>query len=92
MALTGKNLQEMEFEAIQPTRTYREEERSLRVGGSETLVVEQIPYTVYNVEKITARVTNSPTLAVGNLGLEALSDPGQLGALLQVDSPLPIIF
>ena len=75
---------EMEFEAIQPTRTYREEERSLRVGGSETLVVEQIPYTVYNVEKITARVTNSPTLAVGNVGLEALSDPGQLGALLQV--------
>merc|ERR1711971_1321437 len=74
---------EMEFEAIQPTRTYREEERSLRVGGSETLVVEQIPYTVYNVEKITARVTNSPTLAVGNLGLETLSDPGQLGALLQ---------
>jgi len=74
---------EMEFEAIQPTRTYREEERSLRVGGSETLVVEQIPYTVYNVEKITARVTNSPTLAVGNVGLEALSDPGQLGALLQ---------
>jgi hypothetical protein len=74
---------EMEFEAIQPTRTYREEERSLRVGGSETVLVEQIPYTVYNVEKITARVTNSPTLAVGNLGLEALSDPGQLGALLQ---------
>lgn len=74
---------EMEFEAIQPTRTYREEERSLRVGGSETLVVEQIPYTVYNVEKITARVTNTPTLAVGNVGLEALSDPGQLGALLQ---------
>ena len=52
---------EMEFEAIQPTRTYREEERSLRVGGSETVLVEQIPYTVYNVEKITARVTNSPT-------------------------------
>ena len=77
----------MEFEAIQPTRTYREEERSLRVGGSETVLVEQIPYTVYNVEKITARVTNSPTLAVGNLGLEALSDPGQLGALLQVTQP-----
>lgn len=78
----------MEFEAIQPTRTYREEERSLRVGGSETLVVEQIPYTVYNVEKITARVTNSPTLAVGNLGLEALSNPDQLGALLQVTQVL----
>ena len=77
----------MEFEAIQPTRTYREEERSFRLGGSETQVVEQIPYTVYNVEKITARVTNTPTLAVGNLGLEALSDPGQLGALLQVSEP-----
>ena len=49
--------------------------------------MEQIPYTVYNVEKITARVTNTPTLAVGNLGLEALSDPGQLGALLQVSEP-----
>ena len=50
--------------------------------------MEQIPYTVYNVEKITARVTNTPTLAVGNLGLEALSDPGQLGALLQVSEHL----
>ena len=80
------NLQEMEFEAIQPTRTYRDEERSARVGGVDTQVVEQIPYTVYNVEKITARVTNTPTVAVGNLGLEALSDPGQLGALLQVTS------
>ena len=50
--------------------------------------MEQIPYTVYNVEKITARVTNTPTLAVGNLGLEALSDPGQLGALLQVRSSI----
>ena len=80
------HLQEMEFEAIQPTRTYRDEERSARVGGVDTQVVEQIPYTVYNVEKITARVTNTPTLAVGNLGLEALSDPGQLGALLQVSS------
>ena len=79
-------LQEMEFEAIQPTRTYRDEERSARVGGVDTQVVEQIPYTVYNVEKITARVTNTPTVAVGNLGLEALSDPGQLGALLQVSS------
>ena len=79
-------LQEMEFEAIQPTRTYRDEERSARVGGVDTQVVEQIPYTVYNVEKITARVTNTPTVAVGNLGLEALSDPGQLGALLQVTS------
>ena len=75
-------LQEMEFEAIQPTRTYRDEERSARVGGVDTQVVEQIPFTVYNVEKITARVTNTPTLAVGNLGL----DPGQLGALLQVSS------
>merc|ERR1711962_164647 len=74
---------EMEFEAIQRTRTYRDEERSARVGGVDTQVVEQIPYTVYNVEKITARVTNTPTVAVGNLGLEALSDPGQLGALLQ---------
>ena len=80
------HLQEMEFEAIQPTRTYRDEERSARVGGVDTQVVEQIPFTVYNVEKITARVTNTPTLAVGNLGLEALSDPGQLGALLQVSS------
>ena len=80
------HLQEMEFEAIQPTRTYRDEERSARVGGVDTQVVEQIPYTVYNVEKITARVTNTPTVAVGNLGLEALSDPGQLGALLQVTS------
>ena len=80
------HLQEMEFEAIQPTRTYRDEERSARVGGVDTQVVEQIPYTVYNVEKITARVTNTPTVAVGNLGLEALSDPGQLGALLQVSS------
>ena len=79
-------LQEMEFEAIQPTRTYRDEERSARVGGVDTQVVEQIPYTVYNVEKITARVTNTPTVAVGNLGLEALSDPGQLGVLLQVTS------
>ena len=76
----------MEFEAIQPTRTYRDEERSARVGGVDTQVVEQIPFTVYNVEKITARVTNTPTLAVGNLGLGALSDPGQLGALLQVSS------
>ena len=42
----------MEFEAIQPTRTYRDEERSARVGGVDTQVVEQIPYTVYNVEKI----------------------------------------
>ena len=80
------HLQEMEFEAIQPTRTYRDEERSARVGGVDTQVVEQIPYTVYNVEKITARVTNTPTVAVGNLGLEALSDPGQLGALLQVST------
>ena len=80
------HLQEMEFEAIQPTRTYRDEERSARVGGVDTQVVEQIPFTVYNVEKITARVTNTPTVAVGNLGLEALSDPGQLGALLQVSS------
>ena len=82
------HLQEMEFEAIQPTRTYRDEERSARVGGVDTQVVEQIPYTVYNVEKITARVTNTPTVAVGNLGLEALSDPGQLGALLQVSSSI----
>ena len=82
------HLQEMEFEAIQPTRTYRDEERSARVGGVDTQVVEQIPYTVYNVEKITARVTNTPTVAVGNLGLEALSDPGQLGALLQVNSSI----
>ena len=80
------HLQEMEFEAIQSTRTYRDEERSARVGGVDTQVVEQIPFTVYNVEKITARVTNTPTVAVGNLGLEALSDPGQLGALLQVSS------
>ena len=42
----------MEFEAIQPTRTYRDEERSARVGGVDTQVVEQIPYTVYNVEKM----------------------------------------
>ena len=46
------HLQEMEFEAIQPTRTYRDEERSARVGGVDTQVVEQILYTVYNVEKI----------------------------------------
>jgi len=74
---------ELEFEAIQPTRTYREEERSLRVGGVETSVIESIPTTVYNVEKITARTTSTPSLDVGGIGLEALRDPGQLGALLQ---------
>ena len=46
------HLQEMEFEAIQPTRTYRDEERSARMGGVDTQVVEQILYTVYSVEKI----------------------------------------
>ena len=91
-------IQELEFEAIQPTRAYREEERSLRVGGVEvasigptclpyhpqTSVIESIPTTVYNVEKITARTTSTPSLDVGGIGLEALRDPGQLGALLQV--------
>ena len=55
-------------------------------------MIEKIPTTVYNVEKITARVTETPTLevgniglgALGNIGLDALNDPNQLGALLQV--------
>jgi len=74
---------ELEFEAIQPTRTYREEERSLFVGGEEKTITESIPFTVYNVETMTARTTETPSLNVNNGALSALGEHGQLGALLQ---------
>jgi len=74
---------ELEFEAIQPTRTYREEERSLFVGGDEKTIIESIPFTVYNVETLTARTTDTPTLGGNSGALQALGEHGQLGALLQ---------
>jgi len=74
---------ELEIEAIQPTRTYREEERSIVIRGSKTHITESIPYTVYNVETLTTTIHDTPTLEAKSLGLQGLGDQGQLGAILQ---------
>jgi len=73
---------EYEIEAIQPTRTSRTEERTLRIHGKQTSVVDTIYSTIYNVEKITARATETPQL---NQGLIDNTSPEvtQIGALLQ---------
>jgi len=71
-------VKEYEYEAIQPTRTYTTEERSLNIGGKRTSIIETIYSTIYNVEKITARVTETPTI-----NQEESQDVNQIGALLQ---------
>jgi len=73
---------EYEIEAIQPTRTSTTEERTLRIQGRQTSVVDTVYSTIYNVEKITARATETPQL---NQGLLENSSPEitNISALLQ---------
>jgi len=54
-------VKEYEYEAIQPTRTYTTEERNINIGGRRTSIIDTIYTTIYNAEKITARVTETPT-------------------------------
>ena len=54
-------VQEYEYEAIQPTRTFKTKDRELNIGGRKT-TMDTIYSTIYNVEKITARVTETPTI------------------------------
>jgi len=71
-------VKEYEYEAIQPTSTYRTEDREINVGGRRTSIVDTIYTTIYNVEKITARVTDSP--ARNHVEPEHVN---QIGAILQ---------
>lgn len=71
-------VKEYEYEAIQPTRTSTTEERNINIGGRRTSIVDTIYSTIYNVEKITARVTDTPS--INNVEPENVN---QIGALLQ---------
>merc|ERR1719431_1338713 len=55
-------VKEYEYEAIQPTETYRTEDKEISIGGKRTSIVDTIYSTIYNVEKITARVTDTPSI------------------------------
>jgi len=72
------NVKEYEYEAIQPTETYRTEDREISVGGRRTSIVDTIYTTIYNVEKITARVTDTP--AINQVEPDQVN---QIGAILQ---------
>jgi len=71
-------VKEYEYDAIQPTRTFTTEERELNIGGRRTSVVDTIYSTIYNAEKITARVTETPS--VNHVEHEQVN---QIGAILQ---------
>jgi len=71
-------VKEYEYEAIQPTSTYRTEDRELTIGGKRTNIVDTIYSTIYNVEKITARVTDTP--AINQVEPEQAN---QIGTILQ---------
>jgi len=71
-------VKEYEYEAIQPTETYRTEDKEISVGGTRTSIVDTIYTTIYNVEKITARVTDTPT--INQVEPEQVN---QIGAILQ---------
>eukprot|EP00092_Neocalanus_flemingeri_P011208 GFUD01012073.1.p1 GENE.GFUD01012073.1~~GFUD01012073.1.p1 ORF type:complete len:736 (+),score=107.13 GFUD01012073.1:247-2454(+) len=74
-------VKEYEYEALQPTRTYTIEERNLKIGGRRTSILDTIYTTIYNVEKITARITETPDISTINQG-----DPenvNQISNLLQ---------
>merc|ERR1712168_337148 len=71
-------VKEYEYEAIQPTETYRTEDKEISIGGKRTSIVDTIYTTIYNVEKITARVTDTP--AINQVEPEQVN---QIGAILQ---------
>jgi len=71
-------VKEYEYEAIQPTETYRTEDKDISIGGKRTSIVDTIYTTIYNVEKITARVTDTPT--INQVEPEQVN---QIGAILQ---------
>jgi len=71
-------VKEYEYEAIQPTETYRTEDKEISIGGKRTSIVDTIYTTIYNVEKITARVTDTPT--INQVEPEQVN---QIGAILQ---------
>lgn len=71
-------VKEYEYEAIQPTETYRTEDKEISIGGRRTSIVDTIYTTIYNVEKITARVTDAP--AINQVEPEQVN---QIGAILQ---------
>jgi len=71
-------VKEYEYDAIQPTKTFTTEERELTIGGRRTSVVDTIYSTIFNVEKITARVTETPTI-----NQVEPEQANQIGAILQ---------
>jgi len=73
---------EYEIEAIQPTRTSSTEESTLRLGGQQTTVVNTVFSTIYNVETLTARTTETPALSPHALASPA-PEVHHIGALLQ---------
>jgi hypothetical protein len=70
---------EYQYEAIQPTRTSSTQDKSFKLGGRFTTVPHTVYSTIYNVEKITARVTETQSLAP----TANAPDVSQIGALLQ---------
>lgn len=73
---------EYEIEAIQPTKTSSTEESTLRLGGRQTTVVNTIFSTIYNVETLTARTTETQAVSPHGLASQA-PEVHQIGAILQ---------
>jgi len=72
---------EYTIEAIEPTRTSITSERSVEIAGKSSNVIDTSISTIYNVETITARTTETVNPEFGIPS--ASEDPGHLGALLQ---------
>jgi hypothetical protein len=59
-------IKEYHFDAIHPTTTEHYIESRLTVGGTKTNLISTVLSTYYNVETVTARVTETPTVDIAN--------------------------